>query len=56
MTPADGAVIGSIWLASKGRDRATPIPFGPYLAMAGWIVFFWGEGLVDAYMRFAGLA
>ena len=49
-------MIGSIWLASKGRDRATPIPFGPYLAMAGWIVFFWGEGLVDAYMRFAGLA
>ena len=25
----------------KGRDRATPIPFGPYLAVAGWIAFFW---------------
>src|SRR5690348_13057552 len=31
-----GAVIGSIWLAVKGRDHATPIPFGPYLAIAGW--------------------
>lgn len=50
-----GAVIGSIWLALKGRDRATPIPFGPYLAAAGWIVFFWGEALVDGYMRYAGL-
>ena len=30
-----GAVIGSIWLATQGRDRATPIPFGPYLAIAG---------------------
>jgi leader peptidase (prepilin peptidase)/N-methyltransferase len=50
-----GAVIGSIWLAVKGRDRATPIPFGPYLAIAGWIVFFWGQQLVDAYLRFAGL-
>jgi leader peptidase (prepilin peptidase)/N-methyltransferase len=50
-----GAVIGSIWLAMKGRDRATPIPFGPYLAIAGWIVFFWGESLVDGYMRYSGL-
>ena len=50
-----GAIIGSIWLAMKGRDRATPIPFGPYLAIAGWIAFFWGESLVDAYLRFFGL-
>jgi len=51
-----GAVIGSIWLAMKGRDRATPIPFGPYLAIAGWIVFFWGKPIIDAYMKFSGLA
>jgi len=46
-----GAVVGSIWLAMKGRDRGTPIPFGPYLAIAGWIVFFWGGELIDAYLR-----
>ena len=50
-----GAVIGSVWLATQGRDRATPIPFGPYLAIAGWIVFFWGPQIIDAYLRFAGL-
>jgi leader peptidase (prepilin peptidase) / N-methyltransferase len=50
-----GAVIGSVWIAAKGRDRATPIPFGPYLAIAGWIVFFWGQQIVDAYLQFAGL-
>ena len=50
-----GAIIGSIWLAAKGRDRATPIPFGPYLAIAGWLVFFWGDRMVGAYLRFAGL-
>jgi len=50
-----GAVVGSIWLAVKGRDRATPIPFGPYLAIAGWIVFFWGQQIVDWYLRIAGL-
>ncbi len=50
-----GAIVGSLWLAAKGRDRATPIPFGPYLAVAGWVVFFWGRELVDAYLRFSGL-
>lgn len=47
-----GAIIGSIWLAAKGRDRATPIPFGPYLAIAGWIVFMWGEPIIAAYMSY----
>ena len=50
-----GAILGSIWLATQGRDRATPIPFGPYLAIAGWITFFWGEALVDGYLAVAGL-
>lgn len=50
-----GAIIGSIWLTARGRDKTVPIPFGPYLAIAGWIVFFWGEQLVGAYMRYAGL-
>ena len=50
-----GAIIGSIWLAAKGRDRATPIPFGPYLAIAGWVAFFWGQSLVDGYLRLSGL-
>ena len=50
-----GAIIGSIWLAVKGRDRATPIPFGPYLAVAGWVTFFWGGDMIDAYLRLAGL-
>ena len=50
-----GAVVGSIWLAMKGRDRATPIPFGPYLAVAGWIVFMWGEDLIGLYRGYAGI-
>ena len=50
-----GAVIGSLWLLARGRDRATPIPFGPYLAIAGWIVFFWGDALVGAYLRMSGI-
>ncbi len=50
-----GAIIGSIWLAMKGRDKATPLPFGPYLAIAGWIVFMWGDELVGRYMQLTGM-
>nr|WP_282452773.1 A24 family peptidase [Lysobacter sp. CAU 1642] len=49
-----GAVVGSLWLALKGRDRATPIPFGPYLAMAGWLQFVLGLDLFSAYMDWLG--
>ncbi|MBL8263235.1 MAG: prepilin peptidase [Xanthomonadaceae bacterium] len=46
-----GAIIGSIWLFAKGRDHNIPIPFGPYLAAAGWIVFLWGGDLLALYQR-----
>jgi leader peptidase (prepilin peptidase)/N-methyltransferase len=50
-----GAVVGAAWLATKGRDRSTQIPFGPYLAVAGWVVFFWGDQIIDGYLRLSGL-
>jgi leader peptidase (prepilin peptidase)/N-methyltransferase len=54
MSSVIGAVTGSIWLALRGRDRATPIPFGPYLAAAGWVQLLWGQHILDAYLRHAG--
>jgi len=50
-----GAIIGSIWLYTRGRDRATPIPFGPYLAIAGWLYFMWGAPVVEQYLVLSGL-
>ncbi len=40
-----GALVGGVWLALRGRDRATPIPFGPFLAAAGWVQFVHGEAI-----------
>ncbi len=34
-----GAVIGIVLVLVKGRDKNVPMPFGPFLAIAGWIVF-----------------
>ena len=44
-----GAVIGITLLSIQGKDKATPIPFGPYIAIAGWIAMLWGEQIQGAY-------
>jgi len=49
-----GALVG-IALLCRGRDRARPIPFGPYLAAAGWISLLWGPTINHAYLRLSGL-
>ena len=48
-----GAVVGSIWLLAAGRDRNTQIPFGPYLATAGWLQFVSGLDLFGAFLRWS---
>jgi leader peptidase (prepilin peptidase)/N-methyltransferase len=50
-----GAVIGMTLILLRGRDRNIPIPFGPYLAIAGWISLLWGNDINQAYLRWAGL-
>jgi leader peptidase (prepilin peptidase) / N-methyltransferase len=50
-----GAVLGALLLTLAGRDRAQPIPFGPFLATAGWISLLWGQSINDAYFRWTGL-
>ncbi|MGH8258989.1 MAG: prepilin peptidase [Steroidobacteraceae bacterium] len=47
---AVGAVAGIAILAVQGKDRATPIPFGPYLAAAGWLMLLFGHELVARYL------
>jgi len=51
-----GAVIGGAFLMLRGHDRATPIPFGPFIAIAGWAWFIGGERLIAAYHQLLGLA
>lgn len=45
-----GSIIGSILLKRTGRGRKTPIPFGPSIALAAVISYFWGASLVDWYV------
>ncbi len=50
-----GAVAGIAMILLQGRDRSLPIPFGPYLAVAGWIALLWGRELTDAYLHRTGI-
>jgi leader peptidase (prepilin peptidase)/N-methyltransferase len=45
-----GALIGIGLMLLRGRDKNTPIPFGPYLAIAGLIWFFWGDAITALYL------
>ena len=49
-----GAIIGIALLSIQGKDKATPIPFGPYLAIAGWITLLWGNQLQSTYFNLIG--
>jgi leader peptidase (prepilin peptidase)/N-methyltransferase len=46
-----GSIIGVAMIAVGGRSRHTPIPFGPYLAAAGWITLLWGDRLTSTYVQ-----
>ncbi len=47
-----GAVVGVSLILFLGRDRQLPIPFGPYLATAGWIAMLWGDVIVGGYWQY----
>jgi leader peptidase (prepilin peptidase)/N-methyltransferase len=51
-----GAVMGIGFILFRGHDRQVPIPFGPFLCVAGWIALMWGDTLTRFYLHFARLA
>jgi leader peptidase (prepilin peptidase)/N-methyltransferase len=53
MSSVAGAIVGIALIVLRGHDRNVPIPFGPYLAAAGWIVLAGGPELSAAWLRWA---
>jgi len=45
-----GAIVGLTLMALKRLDHNNPIPFGPYIAAAGWIAMIWGESITQWYL------
>ena len=50
-----GAVVGIALMILQRRGKDIPIPFGPYLAMAGWISLLWGDQLTSMYLGASGI-
>ncbi|MDO6695018.1 A24 family peptidase [Aliiglaciecola sp. 3_MG-2023] len=48
-----GAIIGISYLLIKGKDKGSHIPFGPYLAIAGWLTLIYGESIANWYWSWA---
>ncbi|MFM9971085.1 MAG: prepilin peptidase [Burkholderiales bacterium] len=46
-----GAVVGVLLIVLARRGREVPIPFGPYLALAGVVALFWGQTLTREYLK-----
>jgi leader peptidase (prepilin peptidase)/N-methyltransferase len=51
-----GAIVGVALIASGRSQAGQPIPFGPFLSIAGWVSLLWGEAITDGYLRWSGLA
>ena len=49
-----GALVGLCLLRLRRYAMGTAIPFGPYLAIAGWIAVLWGDEIYASYMQLLG--
>jgi leader peptidase (prepilin peptidase)/N-methyltransferase len=56
LSACTGALVGMALILSKRHERQVPIPFGPYLAVAGWISLMWGPEINRLYLQWSGLA
>ncbi len=50
MSAVVGAIVGIALMAIRKHERSVPIPFGPYLAAAGWIAMLWGDTIKTTYL------
>ncbi len=46
-----GTIIGISMIVIDKQKKGIPIPFGPYLAIAGWIAFVWGDEINQSWLN-----
>ena len=50
-----GSIVGILLIVTKKANSDNAIPFGPYIALAGWIAMLWGEQINSVYLGSLGL-
>ncbi|WP_295392253.1 A24 family peptidase [uncultured Thiodictyon sp.] len=56
LSAVTGALLGTLLIVTGRHGRGVPMPFGPFLAVAGWVCLIWGQPINDAYLRISGLS
>ena len=46
-----GTIVAVLLMVVRRFDRQTPVSFGPFLAVAGWVVLLWGGDMTDRYVQ-----
>ncbi len=46
-----GLLFGLTHMGLKKQFKSVPLPFGPYLALAGWISLMWGPSILQIYVQ-----
>jgi leader peptidase (prepilin peptidase) / N-methyltransferase len=49
-----GAVIGIALIVAARMGRSVPMPFGPYLVIAGMVALLWGDAIIASYLKMLG--
>ena len=44
-----GMMVGIVVLRVRGQGRKTPVPFGPSIALAAILVYFYGDAMINWY-------
>lgn len=55
LSSLSGAIVGIVLILYAKHQYDKPIPFGPYLAVAGWLSLLWGESIIQSYFHYLGL-
>lgn len=45
-----GVILAGLMIAVKRHEAQNPLPFGPYLAIAGWVALLWGQDILNWYL------
>jgi leader peptidase (prepilin peptidase)/N-methyltransferase len=51
-----GAIVGIALISAGKLQQDRPMPFGPYIAAAGWIALMWGERIVGFYLGYGAFS
>jgi leader peptidase (prepilin peptidase)/N-methyltransferase len=51
LASVSGTILAIILMVVRKRNKDIPIAFGPYLAIAGWAAFIWGDTIIANYLQ-----